>query len=124
MNNSNCMIIRKYIIFKKRIIQRKFLNLKETDFINTFQTFKLRHIISNFKNNETFKRANSFVSMNNMNYVFEHTGADILVYNEYWLYEKTVSFTNPLAYSTYFSDVILVTGIFDKLLLTTSKIYF
>jgi hypothetical protein len=62
--------------------------------------------------------------MNNMNYVFEHTGADILVYNEYWLYEKTVSFTNPLAYSTYSSDVILVTGIFDKLLLTTSKIYF
>ena len=72
------------------------LFLIATNFLDLLQMYKLRHTITNY-NGQNFGSIHSFVSVNDGNtilyYAMNHYGSNILVYNEYWEYQKNVSVT-------------------------------
>ena len=98
--------------------------------MNLFETYELRDVIKSY-NGISFSLAHSFLSvLDGLNdvlyYVLEHNANSILIYNEYWEYQRKVSVQNQfvasgLSYGVQIENLIYLPGneiinIYDKYL--------
>ena len=95
-----------------------------------FQVYKLRQTVGKYFGRNIYV-AHSFVSLIDGNstiyYVMSYGDSAILVYNEYWEYQRLVNLTESPAFSAYSNNQIFITGdygisIYDKYLNFKSKL--
>ena len=78
-----------------------------------FDSYQLRQRITKY-NGQNFNWVHSFLSIatasTTMYYVTSYHGSNVLIYNEYWEYQRIVNLQQHSSYSAYINDEIYITG--------------